>query len=251
MELLRRAEPFDSDSAIVFRPRKCLLTPKWPSENTVGLDSEVEEVWKALEDQTVATIRVCGRAGGGLKKVSDEFHRRSHDFDCVIWAEVPTGQGYVQRVQEEIRKNLDIPDDIWNRCSAVGVKWAKIFSVLEGTKFVLLLDNVWEHFDLETLGFPSKVIFTTSKMSLFLNFGIKTQTVTVHCLPPELASTLFWTTVGERVGSVLRSDPDLLELANKFVRRCKRLATCSPHFCTSPCSSKKSSTMPPHNRAVP
>ncbi|KAK8709466.1 hypothetical protein V6N13_060481 [Hibiscus sabdariffa] len=200
MELLRRAKSFYLDSAIVSRPPR----------------------------------KVCGRAGGRktthLKKVSNEFYRRSHDFDCVIWTKVPREQGYVERVQELIRKKLDIPDDIWNQWSEDDEKAAQIFSVLKGTKFVLLLDNVWEDFDLLRLGFHlqddpkhSKVISTTSGMQLFLHIGIKTQTVIIHCLPPQHASTLFWRTVGERVRSVLSSDPDLLKLANKFARRGKGL----------------------------
>ncbi|KAE8735320.1 Mitogen-activated protein kinase kinase 1 [Hibiscus syriacus] len=41
MELLRKAEPFYSDSAIVLKlPR---LMPEWPLENTVGLDSAVQK----------------------------------------------------------------------------------------------------------------------------------------------------------------------------------------------------------------
>ncbi|XVF88815.1 hypothetical protein PTKIN_Ptkin19aG0081700 [Pterospermum kingtungense] len=42
-------------------------------------------------------------------------------------------------------------------------------------------------------------------------------TIDVKCLPPEQALSLFRMTVGE---SILSSDPDLLELADTFVKRC-------------------------------
>ncbi|KAE8682913.1 Disease resistance protein RPS5, putative isoform 2 [Hibiscus syriacus] len=118
-ELLHKAERFYSESAIVFKPpRNRLLMPEWPLENTVGLDSAVEKVWEAIENENVGIIRLCGQGGVGkttlLKKVCNEFHRRSHDFDVVIWAMVPTGEGYIQKIQELIRKKLDRPDEIWN-----------------------------------------------------------------------------------------------------------------------------------------
>ncbi|GMI97819.1 hypothetical protein HRI_003451200 [Hibiscus trionum] len=232
-ELLRKAEPFYSDSAIVLSlPRKRLLMPEWPLENTVGLDSTVEKVWEAIENENVRIIRLCGQGGVGkttlLKKVCNEFHSRSHDFDVVIWAMVPTEEGYIEKVLEVIRKKLDIPDDIWNQCSGEDEKGAQIFRVLKGRKFVLLLDNVWEQFDLIRLGIQlwgdqnqSKVIFTARSLRFYLNFRIKAHvTIEVKCLPPDQALRLFRMIVGE---SVLSSDPDLSELANTFASKCRGL----------------------------
>ncbi|XVF35076.1 hypothetical protein REPUB_Repub18cG0113600 [Reevesia pubescens] len=231
IELLQKGEPFYSDSEIVVRlPRLRLLMPEWPVENTVGLDSAVERVWKCIEDENVRIIRLCGTGGVGkttlLKKVSNEFHRLSHDFDTVIWAQVPRQEDYIEKVQEVIRKKLDIPDAIWNQCSGEDEKGAQIFSVLKGKKFVLLLDNVWERFNLLRLGIhlrndqnQSKVIFTARSLGLY--FDIEAQvTIEVECLPPEQALSLFRMTVGE---SILNTNPDLSELANTFARRCAGL----------------------------
>ncbi|KAK8509100.1 hypothetical protein V6N12_018188 [Hibiscus sabdariffa] len=231
-ELLSKADPFRLDSAIVLRlPRKRLLMPEWPLENTVGLDSAVEKVWKAIENETVRIIRLCGQGGVGkttlLKKVCNGFHRRSHDFDAVIWVMVPTGEGYIEKVQEVIRKKLDIPDDLWNQCSGEDEKGAQIFRVLKGKKFVFLLDNVWEPFDLIRLGIQlwsdhsqSKVIFTARSLRFYLNSGIEHETIEVKCLPTEQALSLFRMTVGE---NVLSSDPYLSELANTLARKCRGL----------------------------
>ncbi|KAE8682908.1 Mitogen-activated protein kinase kinase 1 [Hibiscus syriacus] len=231
-ELLNKAERFYSESAIVFKPpRNSLLMPEWPLENTVGLDSAVDKVWEAIENENVRIIRLCGQGGVGkttlLKKVCNEFHRRSHDFDVVIWAMVPTGEGYIQKIQELIRKKLDIPDEIWNQ-SGEDEKGAEIFRVLKRNKFVFLLDNVWEPFDLIRLGIKlsgyrnqSKVIFTTRSLRLYLNFfSTAHETIEVKCLPPEEALSLFRMTVGE---SVLSSDADLSELADTCARKCRGL----------------------------
>ncbi|XWS17446.1 hypothetical protein CRYUN_Cryun33cG0068500 [Craigia yunnanensis] len=230
-DLLHKGEPFNSYSAIVVRlPRLRLLMPKWPLKNIVGVDSAVERVWTFIEDENVRIIRLCGIGGVGkttlLKKVSNEFHRQSHDFDAVIWAQVPRQEDYIEKVQQVVRKKLDIPDAVWNQCSDEDEKGAQIFSVLNGKKFVLLLDNVWEQFDLLRLGIHlrndqnlSKVIFTARSLGLYFDMEAQV-TIKVECLPPEQALSLFRTTVGE---SILSSDPDLSGFANTLARRCAGL----------------------------
>lgn len=228
-DLLHEGEPFYSDSAIVLRlPRLRILVPEWPLQRIVGIDTAVERVWRCIEDEKVRIIRLCGIGGIGkttlLKKVSNEFHGQSHDFDAVIWAKMPREEDYIEKIQEVIRKKLDIPDTIWDQCSGEDEKGAQIFSVLNCKKFVLLLDNVWEQFDLLRLGIhlrndqnQSKVIFTARSLGLYFDMDMEAQvTIDVKCLPPEIALSFFRMTVGETI----LSDPDLLELAKTLAKRC-------------------------------
>ncbi|XVF88822.1 hypothetical protein PTKIN_Ptkin19aG0082200 [Pterospermum kingtungense] len=184
-------------------PSLRLLVPEWPLEKTFGLDSAVERVWRYIEDANVKIIRLCGIGDVGkatlLKKVSNEFHRQSHYFDAVIWTKVAREEDYIEKVQESVRKKLDIPDAVWNQCSGEDEKGAQIFSVLNGKKFVILLDDLWEQFNLLRLGIhlrndqnQSKLIFTARSLGLYFDMDMEA-TVTVHvdCLPPEQALSLF------------------------------------------------------------
>ena len=114
---------------------------------------------------------------------------------------------------------------MWNECSSEDEKGAQT------KKFVLLLDDVWEWFDLLRLGihlqsdfpysffFPesdnrnrtnrSKLIFTTRSVELCNAMGAQ-ETIEVECLPLDQALTLFRMTVGE---NILNNDPELSELA--------------------------------------
>ena len=79
-----------------------------PVENdTVGLDSLLEEVWSCLEDIDVSSIGLCGIGGAGktalLKKINNELLIRSHNFDVVIWV-VASKEVNMEKTQEVILK---------------------------------------------------------------------------------------------------------------------------------------------------
>ncbi|XWS11881.1 hypothetical protein CRYUN_Cryun37aG0039300 [Craigia yunnanensis] len=228
-----------SAAIAVKMPRMRLLMPELLVENTVGLEPTVEMVWRCIEDENIRVIRLCGIGGVGkstlLKKVRNEFHNHNHGFDFVFWVKVSRQQDYIEKVQEAIRKKLDISDAMWNECSSEDEKGAQISSVLKSKKFALLLDDVWERFDLLRLGihlhsdypdpefYPesdhrnrSKVIFTTRSVELCNAMGAQ-ETIEVECLPPDQALTLFRMTVGE---NILNNDPELSELAEIIATRC-------------------------------
>ena len=88
---------------------------------------------------------------------------QSHKFDVVIWV-VASKEVNVERIQEVIRKKLEISDRIW-----VGIseeeRPREILRVLRTRRFMLMIDDIWERIDLANLGIPlqrpSKVVFTT------------------------------------------------------------------------------------------
>ncbi|PPR81984.1 hypothetical protein GOBAR_AA38726 [Gossypium barbadense] len=102
------------------------------------------------------------------------------------------------------------------------------YHVLCKKKFALLLDDIWEWFDLTRAGVPlptqkngSKVIFTTRGLDVCCQMQPnRDNNIRVECLPPGEAFKLF----EEKVGSeTLRMHPDICKLAETVVEECAGL----------------------------
>lgn len=140
------------------------------TEKTVGADSKLDEVWGCIEDQSEQTIGLYGMGGVGkttlLKKLNNKFLDVNHCFDLVIFVAV-SKEGNLEKIQEVIRKKLDISDYIWNMKGEYD-RAVEILISLRRKKFVLLLDDVWERLDLSKIGVSlsdcqngSKIVFIT------------------------------------------------------------------------------------------
>ena len=139
-----------------------------PMENIiVGLDPLLEEVWSCLDEKNVGIIGLYGIGGVGkttlLKKINNKFLNQSHKFDVVIWV-VASKEVNMEKIQEVIRKKLEISDRIWDGISEEE-RPREILRVLRTRSFMLMIDDIWERIDLANLGIPlqrpSKVVFTT------------------------------------------------------------------------------------------
>ncbi|XVF74635.1 hypothetical protein PTKIN_Ptkin13bG0126900 [Pterospermum kingtungense] len=207
------------------------MVSEWPVENTVGLDSMVETVWRNIENRDVGVIGLYGMGGVGkttlLKKINNDFSVQSHGFDVVIWITISKLTDH-EKFQEIVRKKLDIPDDIWNECSNEIDRASEILRFLRSKKFVLLLDDMQNGFDfnLTNMGIPipddqnqSKIIFTTRSDELCGHMRAQVR-IKVECLPPDEALKLFSMTVGE---NILNSDPEIPRLAEIVATRCRGL----------------------------
>ncbi|KAK5844051.1 hypothetical protein PVK06_000186 [Gossypium arboreum] len=103
-----------------------------------------------------------------------------------------------------------------------------IFKVLCKKKFALLLDDIWEWFDLTRAGIRiptqengSKVIFTTRRVDVCCQMQPNMDNnIGVECLPPGEAFKLFEKKVGSET---LRMHPDICKLAEAVVEECAGL----------------------------
>ncbi|KAG4212929.1 hypothetical protein ERO13_A01G017700v2 [Gossypium hirsutum] len=200
---------------------------KRPSDPTVGLESYVNQVWSCLQKEQVGIIGIYGLGGVGkttlLNQINNKFHDTTHDYH-VIWA-VASQDRPIERVQDEIAKRIGLSNEGWK---SIEEKAADIFNVLRKKKFALLLDDIWERFDLTRAGVPlptqgngSKVIFTTRRRDVCCQMQPNVDNnIRVECLPPGEAFKLF----EEKVGSeTLRMHPDICKLAEAVVDECAGL----------------------------
>ncbi|PPR85622.1 hypothetical protein GOBAR_AA35076 [Gossypium barbadense] len=196
-----------------------------PSEPTVGLEFNFNKVWSCLQKEQVGIIGIYGLGGVGkttlLNQINNKFHDTTHDYH-VIWA-VASQDRPIERVQDQIAKRIGLSNEGWK---SIEEKAEDIFQVLCKKKFALLLDDLWERFDLTRAGVTlptqengSKVIFTTRSRDVCCQMQ-PNMDIRVECLPPEKALKLF----EEKVGSeTLQMHPDIRKLAKAVAEECAGL----------------------------
>ncbi|KAF7843713.1 putative disease resistance protein [Senna tora] len=206
------------------------LAIEMPPDETVGLDLMFTKVWDSIEAETVGVIGLYGMGGVGkttlLKKINNELGKRMLDFNLVMWI-VVSKEPNLDSIMENIRKQIGIEDNIWNRCSNHDEKVGKIYHSLKQKKFVLLLDDIWESLELKMVGVPhpkdnnfqSKVLFTTRSKDVCAKMQAQS-TFQVEILTEKESLELFFMKVGEET---LKSHPNIPKLAKEMVVECKGL----------------------------
>ncbi|KAK9229444.1 hypothetical protein WN944_022406 [Citrus x changshan-huyou] len=201
-----------------------------PTERTVGLQSQLEEVWRCLlVEEPEGIIGLYGMGGVGkttlLTHINNKFRESPINFDCVIWV-VVSKDLRLEKIQEDIGKKIGLFDDSW-KSKSVEEKAVDIFRSLREKRFVLLLDDIWERVDLSKVGVPlpgpknttSKVVFTTRSIDVCGSMESHRK-FPVACLSEEDAWELFREKVGQET---LESHHDIVELAQTVARECDGL----------------------------
>lgn len=194
---------------------------------TIGMESKLDEVWSSLADET-SLVRILGLYGMGgvgkttlLKKLNNEFLKRNHQFDTVIWALVSKDLD-IKNVQKQIGKSLGLA---WENDTSIDDRAKDITQVLKNKNFVLLLDDIWERVDLATIGIPnlrneiiniSRVVFTT-RSERVCGFMQADEIIKVDCLDWDDSWRLFQQNVGPRA---LSCHPSVPELAKEVAEEC-------------------------------
>ncbi|CAH8304067.1 unnamed protein product [Eruca vesicaria subsp. sativa] len=205
-----------------------------PTRPTVGQEQMFEKAWNRLMQDGVGIMGLHGMGGVGkttlLKKIHNKFvdvdqNKDDGRVDIMMWMVVSRGVNTLQKVQDEIAKKLHLNGNEWTNKNESD-KAAEINTVLSGKRFVLMLDDIWEKVDLETVGVPEltsenrcKVAFTTRSREVCLRMGDR-DPVEVNCLEPEEAWELFEKKVGD---DNLTRDSRIVELARKVAEKCRGL----------------------------
>ncbi|KAH9715180.1 putative disease resistance protein [Citrus sinensis] len=206
------------------------VADKRPIEPTiVGLQSQLEQVWRCLVEESVGIIGLYGMGGVGkttlLTRINNKFLESQNNFDCVIWV-VVSKDPRLKKIQEDIGKKIGLSDDSWKNKS-FEEKAVDILRRLGEKRFVLLLDDLWERVDLTEVGVPlpspqnttSKVVFTTRFIDVCGSMESHRK-FKVACLSEEDSWELFREKVGQET---LESDHEIVELAQTVAKECDGL----------------------------
>ncbi|GAB4845275.1 hypothetical protein Ancab_038684 [Ancistrocladus abbreviatus] len=202
--------------------------PIRPNEQLVGFESALAKVWRCIEDEHVRIIGIYGMGGVGkttlLTEILNAFASSPQSFDHVIWVSARRNQN-LEMLQESIGKKIGF-DGLEGARKSIDEKCEEICRLLNGKKYVLLLDNLWERIDLSKLGVPlpnyqngSKIIFTTRSEIICARMDAQKK-IKVDCLDHEKAWELFQRKVGE---DVINCHPEIPGLAKIVMKECAGL----------------------------
>ncbi|KAI3960548.1 hypothetical protein MKW98_011595, partial [Papaver atlanticum] len=157
-----------------------------------------------------------------LQKINNEFAERKQ-FDLVIFVVVSKDLN-IKSIQNQIGEKLGIS---WRQETEIHKRGSDIFKMLHNKKALLLLDDIWEGIDLETIGVSkntiqiteSKIVFTTRSQQV-CGFMEADKRIKIECLDEDQAWSLFKQKVKQEA---LSCHPDVPEVARKVAKECRGL----------------------------
>ncbi|KAI8526905.1 hypothetical protein RHMOL_Rhmol12G0034800 [Rhododendron molle] len=193
---------FENEFLIDLPPAKVERRPDPASKLTTSAYDTRDMVLDKLRDERTAKIGIWGMGGVGKTAVLQLLNNYYHDvktfFDFVIWVTVSKSPS-IRNLQNEVGMRLSIEinaDESDDRVACT------LFRRLEGKKYLLLLDDVWDEVDLSIVGFPNanqqngcKVVLTTRKKEVCRKMETDAE-VPVSVLPNEEAWEMFSSGVG-------------------------------------------------------
>ncbi|XP_060671352.1 probable disease resistance protein At4g27220 [Ziziphus jujuba] len=196
----------------------------WTTAGYLAFESRVSfatQIIKELTDSNIHMIGVFGMAGVGKTTLVKEIGRRAEEeklFDNVAKVEVRHNPD-LKRIQREIAEKFGVEID--ENLTIAGR--ARLLSdyIRNKKNILVILDDVWEMLDLETLGLPfgiCKVLLTSRKRDV-LSSEIGTQKeFRLEVLDEKETWSLFENIVGDAV-----KDPDIRDTAIQIAKRCSGL----------------------------
>ncbi|KAL2466356.1 Disease resistance protein [Abeliophyllum distichum] len=179
-----------------------------------------------LMDENIGIIGIYGMGGVGktsiIKEINNQLLRKNALFDNVIWV-TASKDSNLEKLQKDIAKVIglcfDDEDSELTRAS-------ELYEALRRrSRFLLIIDDLWEAYSLENIGIPNPTIVNgcklliTTRSSNVCRCMETVKEIEVHVLSTEEAWNLFEQKVGEEV----LSSPRMRDLAMDVAKECAGL----------------------------
>ncbi|KAK8973578.1 hypothetical protein V6N11_030768 [Hibiscus sabdariffa] len=204
--------------------------PQWVGQvlSTTSLSGEavkacIEDIWQCLMDDEVQKVGVWGMGGVGktsiMKIINNQLLEETEKFDMVIWITV-SKEMTIAKLQKVIASKIGVEfcgdEDETTRAGML------FETLLRKSKFVIILDDLWEKVSLERIGIPepsvgSKLVLTTRSSDVCRQLGCIV--IKVKPLMEEEAWKLFL----EKVGHDILNIPGVEPIARSIAKRCAGL----------------------------
>ncbi|GKV46491.1 hypothetical protein SLEP1_g53473 [Rubroshorea leprosula] len=200
-----------------------------------GRDDIKQQILEWLKGDQVTRIAVWGMGGVGKTTIMKQVHNQllkeskfrviwvkvSKDFDIVVQQKKEFD---ILKFQKRIASSLELklePEGHENETKIAGL----ISRRLGQGSFVLILDDVWQHFCLEDVGIPNldgnngcKLVLTTRLQDVAR--AMECEVIPVNPLPPEEALALFLEKVGSAVLLDGRIKRDIEPFLKQLLQKC-------------------------------
>ncbi|KAL0552569.1 hypothetical protein IC582_011687 [Cucumis melo] len=226
LEMKNEGESFDMASYKSVIPSVDCSLPKVP--DFIDFESRksiMEQIMDALSDGNVHRIGVYGMGGVGktmlVKDILRKIVESKKPFDEVVTSTISQTPDF-RSIQGQLADTLGLKleqETIEGRAPILRKRLKMERSIL------VVLDDVWENIDLETIGIPSvedhtgcKILFTTRNKHLISNQMCANKIFEIKVLGEDESWNLFKTMAGETVEA-----SDLKPIAIQIARECAGL----------------------------
>uniref|UniRef100_A0A6N2MK22 Uncharacterized protein n=1 Tax=Salix viminalis TaxID=40686 RepID=A0A6N2MK22_SALVM len=201
-----------------------------PTTKLVGqaFERNMKDVWSWLLNDEVSSIGIYGMGGVGKTAFATHIHNqlrhvcqeRQDIFHHVCW--ITVSQDFsIEALQDCIANYFDL--DLGDQKDAVVRAGMLLTELSVKKKYVLILDDLWDHFPLEKVGIPlridgCKLIFTTRSLEICTKMDCQ-RIIKVEPLSEGEAWNLFV----EKLGHVASLSPETKQIAESIVKECAGL----------------------------
>ncbi|XP_059656410.1 probable disease resistance protein At4g27220 isoform X2 [Cornus florida] len=184
-----------------------------------------EQIIQALTDHKNYYIGIHGMPGTGKTRMVEEIAKqakKNNFFDEVakaVFSQTPN----LEKIQKELADCLNLS---FNTDTEVGRKGELSNRLKRGKKILVVIDDIWDDFELEKIGIPSndnhikgcKVLLTSRREDVFIKMGVLKR-FPIGLLQQDEAWILFKKTVGD----FIESPHEIHSVAKQVCGECGRL----------------------------